>query len=399
MPKLLQIDSCLGVLSTGKITEGIGSVARVNGWETYIAHGARYVGTSDMVSYQIGSKCSEYLHYAKSLLFDKHGLGSSSQTRKLIRWIKGIKPNIIHLHCVHGYYINYRILFEYLNSANIPVVWTFHDCWAFTGHCAHFITDGCERWKQNRGCHKCPLLSSYPKSLIDRSSRNFKFKKDIFTANKNLHIVAVSQWLASLTRESFFSKTDIRVIHNGINVQQFMPCANKSDKPTILGVASTWTESKGLCDFYKIRRSLPIEEYDIILVGLTPKQVSELPAGIVGIERTESVMDLAKLYSKATVFVNPTYADSFPTVNMEALACGTPVITYETGGSPEIISKDTGIVVPTGDVDGLVKAIVEIHTTSFKSDDCRSRTIEFYRKEDRFLDYIRLYQQLIKSNN
>ena len=200
--RLLQIDSCLVTGSTGRITESVAQLAKSQGWDCYIVHGGRYVKRpSCMKDIQSVSPTGEYVHYAESLLFDNHGLASRRATRKVIEQIKQIKPDVVQLHCVHGYYLNYKILFEYLNSTNIPVVWTFHDCWAFTGHCAHFVTVGCKKWKTE--CHDCPLKGDYPKSFVDCSKRNYKLKKKLFTANENLHIVPVSDWMAGFVRESF----------------------------------------------------------------------------------------------------------------------------------------------------------------------------------------------------
>lgn len=395
MPKLLQIDSCLGILSTGRITESIGYLAKSKGWECFIAHGARHVGKTNMNSIQVTSRFGEYKHYVQSLLLDSHGLASVIETKRLIKKIEDIKPDVVQLHCIHGYYINYKLLFEYLNKTNIPIVWTFHDCWAFTGHCAHFVTANCNRWKEE-GCHNCPLKGDYPKALIDKSDRNFKLKKKLFSANNNLHIIAVSNWLASFSKESFLNDKDTRVINNGVDITKFRPCAkNGSGKFKIIGVASAWNKDKGLFDFYKMRELLLSDEYKITLVGLTKEQMEQLPNGITGITQTESIEELVKLYSEANVFVNPTYADSFPTVNMEALACGTPVITYRTGGSPEIIDKTTGFVVEQGDIMSLVNVIMNMKDNPLSSEACRARVERFYNKEDRFMDYINLYEQLI----
>lgn len=396
MPKLLQIDSCLGILSTGKITESIAKLAMTRGWECHIMHGVRCVGDTIQHHYQVSSLIGEYTHYAESLLFDRHGLGSRLATKKIINKIKEIKPDVIQLHCVHGYYINYKYLFEYLNTTSIPIVWTFHDCWAFTGHCAHFVTANCYKWKQE-GCHDCQLLGDYPKALSDRSKKNFLLKKSLFSANQNMHIVAVSEWLASFTRESFLGDKDIRVINNGIDIQRFKPCATKNNsKFKILGVASAWNKDKGLFDFFKLRKLLYDPDIEITLVGLSQEQIKQLPDGINGITRTNSIEELAHLYSEANVFVNPTYADSFPTVNMEALACGTPVITYRTGGSPEIVDTQTGIVINQGDTEALANAIISLRGNPISSDVCRKRAESLYNKEDRFMDYVKLYEELTK---
>lgn len=398
MPVLLQIDSCLGVESTGRISESIGRLAQSKGWICYQAHGARYVGKSNLISLQVSSKFEEYLHFAYSLVFDKQGLASTLATRRLIEKIKSIKPDVIQLHCIHGYYINYKLLFEYLNRTSIPIVWTFHDCWAFTGHCAHFVTANCERWK-NEGCHDCPLTSDYPKALTDRSQQNFILKKSLFLGNKNLHIVTVSNWLASFSSVSFLGNVDTTVINNGIDISRFYPIpAVSGGKFRILGVANVWGKNKGLYDFYKLREILPISEYEIIMVGLTPQQIKQLPPEIKSITRTHSVEELARLYSEADVFVNPTYADSFPTVNIEALACGTPVITYKTGGSPEIIDASTGIIVEQGDVSALANAVMSMRNNPLSSEACRARAERLYNEKDRFMDYINLYEKLIEKH-
>ena len=395
MPKLLQIDSCLNMLSTGRITESIGKLAIEKGWDVYIVHGARYARSgSCMKPFQSVNKWGEYAHFAEGLLLDNHGLASRNATKRVVELIKKIKPDLVQLHCIHGYYLNYKILFEYLNTTNIPVVWTFHDCWAFTGHCAHFVMVGCDKWKS--GCFKCPLKGDYPKSFFDFSHRNYELKKRLFLSNTNLHIVAVSEWLANLTKLSFLGNKDIHVINNGVDINKFKPQSiNKKDKFKIIDVASSWGESKGLYDFYRLRELLPLNEYEITLIGLTSKQIDELPKGINGIVRTNSVEELAQLYSDADVLVNPTYADSFPTVNMEALACGTPVITYRTGGSPEIVDKDTGVVVEQGDVDGLVSAIKQLKEKPLNTNDCRMRALQRFDKDQRFVDYINLYEELI----
>ena len=394
MPRLLQIDTCLALKSTGRITESIAKLAISRGWECHIIHGARTLGETVQNHYQATTLLGTYFHFIESYLFDRHGLGSKRTTKTIIETIEKIEPDLIQLHCIHGYYINYKVLFEYLNKKNIPLVWTFHDCWAFTGHCAHFVTVGCEKWKTE--CYKCPLRKDYPKSLIDCSRRNFQLKKRLFTSNNNLHIVAVSQWLADLAKQSFFKECDIRVINNGVDTTVFHPCSGKSSESfKILGVASDWNAGKGLFDFYKIREKLSEKEYEITLVGLTQKQIEELPKGITGIAKTNSVTELAKLYSEANVFVNPTYADSFPTVNMEALSCGTPIITYKTGGSPEIIDDITGVVVEQGDTEGLVRAIANMKEKQLSSEKCRERALARFDKEQRFMDYIKMYEELI----
>ena len=367
------------------------------GWESWIGYSAHEpTAATQSHIYRIGSKPSTWEHVAETRLFDDHGLASRRATHRLVEQLRREAPDIIHLHIIHGYYLNYRILFDYLNSIDTPVVWTLHDCWSFTGHCAHFVTAGCDRWRT--GCHSCPLKHDYPKSFADRSKRNYLLKRDLFGKNQNLHIVCVSNWLASFAKESFFSGKDIRVINNGIDLNVFRPLPTvPHQRFRILGVSNVWYEAKGIYDFYKLRDLLPSDEFEIVLVGLTDRQIKALPSGITGIGRTKSVEELVSLYSGADVFVNPTYADSFPTVNIESLACGTPVVTYRTGGSPEIIDEKTGMVVPQGDIDSLVLAIKAMRdrADSTVRSECRARAEALFDKNSRYSEYLALYEELV----
>lgn len=391
MKTLLQINVTANWGSTGKIAEQIGMKAKAVGWDCYMACG-RNSNPSQLQVIKVGNKPTVLWHYAENRLLDNEGLASRWATRQLVKQIEAIKPDVIQLHNIHDHWLNYRILFEYLNATDIPVVWTFHDCWAFTGHCPHFVTVNCEKWKT--GCFECPLNNS----LVDRSQRNFQLKKQLFSANKNLHVVTVSQWLHDFVKQSFLSDKDVSVIHNGIDLNVFRPNGGKSNgKFQILGVSSVWHQSKGLYDFYKLRESLDVGQFDITLVGLKPEQIQQLPEGIKGIERTNSVQELAALYSQAHVLVNPTYADSFPTVNLEALACGTPVITYRTGGSPEAVDEKTGIVVEQGDVYALVSAICHLKEHPLSADDCRKRAEACFDKDRCFEKYVELYEELVSN--
>lgn len=407
--RLLFIDTCLVVGSTGRITENIAQLVQCNGWECFIIHGARYVKRpSCMIDFQSVSILGEYIHYAESLLFDNHGLSSRRATKMLIDKIKEIKPDIIHLHCLHGYFFNYRILFEYLRATNIPIVWTFHDCWAFTGHCSYFDNIACDKWKV--GCHDCALSKSYPKSLlIDRSKRNYNLKKSLFTSVKdNLFVVTVSHWLENLVRQSFFKQSHILTIHNGIDINSFHPKEtealrkklNIGDKKVILGVAMPWSVRKGLPDMIRLSIMLPQEKYQMILVGLNKNQLKKLPPNIIGIRRLDSIEQLSEFYSLANVFINPTYEDNFPTTNLESLACGTPVITYSTGGSPEAIDRKTGFVVEKGDLEGLCSAVYRLENNlEAVRKTCRERAVMLYDSALAFSNYLRLYESIFDTRS
>ena len=397
MPKLLEINVSRNHGATGKITEQIGLLAQQNGWGVYVAHGARYVNPSKLKSYKVQGKAGEYFHALKSLLLDADGLGSTCATHRLVKFIKSIKPDVIHLHNVHGYYLNYKVLFEYLNDTNIPVVMTLHDCWSFTGHCIHFVTANCDKWKSS--CLQCPQKRSVPRSLfLDMSKRNFTLKKTLIAGNENLTIVCVSKWLENFVRQSIYKNHDIHVINNGIDLDIFKPILPKNgEKFNILCIGNPMTKDKGLYDIYKLRTMLPEEEYGITIIGLKENDLKTLPLGIKGMCRTSNQNVLVQLYSQSDVFVNPTYADTFPTTNIESLACGTPVITYRTGGSPEILSPETGIVVELGDVNALADAIKRMRKQPFSSKSCRQRAERLYNKNERFADYIRLYNSLISK--
>lgn len=406
MPKLLQINAAVNRGSTGRIAEQIGELAMQRGWESYIAHG-RHINPSKSHTIQIGSTIDWYFHALMTRLTDRQGLFSTRATRKLVKQIEEIKPDIIHLHNIHGYYLNYKVLFEYLNKSNIPVVWTLHDCWTMTGHCTHFEYAKCNKWRTE--CYNCPEKRSYPTSwLMDRSKKNYINKKQNFSAIKNLTIVPVSNWLGGIVQNSFLKDKRVNVIHNGIDIRTFQPTASNSlieqynlaVKRIILGVASPWSSKKGLCDFVRLYDGLDSTRYQIVLIGLNKEQTKQLPNGILGLERTNSVEELAKWYSAANVFVNLTYEDTYPTTNLEAISCGTPVVTYRTGGSPESVIPQTGRVVEQGDIEGVATAIEELcaEDRDAMRRCCRKYAEEHFDKQACFKKYLDLYEEIIRKN-
>lgn len=399
--KVLQINSVFGIGSTGRIAADLHENLLSLGHESHVAYGRLSPNEHDK-SLRIGNNLDNYLHVIKTRLLDKHGFGSYSATKKFIEYIKHHNPNIIHLHNLHGYYINIGLLFDYFKQANKTIVWTLHDCWPFTGHCTHFDSIGCELWK--RQCHDCPQTSEYPKSLIcDRSYVNYQQKKYYFKGIPNLMIVTPSKWLASIVKESFLRDYPVTVINNGIDLNVF--CAtpstfrrryNLDKKYILLGVSSIWNERKGIGFFIELAKQLRSDEI-IVLIGVSPKQIRQLPDGIIGIAKTNNLSELAQIYSTADVFINPTLEDNFPTTNIEALACSTPVITFNSGGSSECLGNICGLVVDRGDFSGLVASIKYMrqegklkYTTK-----CRKRAEEYYDKYDRFSDYISLYKDML----
>lgn len=395
--KVLQINSVCGVGSTGRITTDIHAILKEQGHESYIAYGRDTPINCDK-SIRIGNKLDNYAHVAKTRLFDKHGFGSKKATKEFVDKIKELNPDVIHLHNIHGYYINVELLFDYLKSADKPVVWTLHDCWAFTGHCAYFDFVNCNKW--DTGCHNCPQYKIYPASWIDNSKNSFSKKKDIFSGVKNLTIVTPSKWLAELVGKSFLNKYPVKVINNGIDLKIFKPIDSKfkekyniSAKFMILGVASVWEKRKGLEYFFNLSLKLKQDEV-IVLVGLSEEQKRNLPNNIIGITKTNNITELVEIYSSADVFVNPTLEDNFPTTNLEALACGLPVITFITGGSVESIDNNCGFVVERGNLEELIEKIniVKGKERFQYMENCVQRATCLYDKQERYNDYINIYK-------
>lgn len=401
--KVLQINSVCGTGSTGRITTDIHHMLIERGYKSYIAYG-RGVPYNCDTAIRIGTKHALYTHVALTRIFDKHGFGSKKATKEFIEEIKSINPDLIHLHNIHGYYINIEILLNYLKESSKPVIWTLHDCWAFTGHCAYFDYIGCNKWESS--CYDCPQKKNYPSSMfLDNSKTNFLRKKQLFSGIKNMTIVTPSNWLATLVKHSFLGEYPVKVINNGIDLNIFKPMVSNfrerhglQNKFIILGVANIWDERKGFKYFIELSRKLESDE-SIILVGLKKKQIRKLPSNMIGICRTSDVKELAKIYTTADVFVNPTLEDNFPTTNLEALACGTPVITFNTGGSAESVNRNCGFIVEKGNIDELLRRVREIKNRGKLT--YSRETIHYvenlYNKEKKFNEYIELYKnQLLK---
>lgn len=398
---ILQINTTINSGSHGRIAEEIGLTLIASGHASYIS--AAYTGRSSRSKIiTIGCDLDRKLHGLKTRVLDRHGFGSKASTRNLVSQIMEVAPDIVHLHNIHGYYLHIRYLFDYLKVVNKPIVWTFHDCWPFTGHCCYFDTVNCIKWKT--GCYSCPNKHGYPKSyFIDNSRINYREKKQLFSGLSKIVLVSPSQWLAAHLRESYLKGYKIKVINNGIDTKSFKPVSSsalrekyKLNSKYILGVASIWTRRKGLDDFIRLRALLD-PEIGIVLVGLNRNQARGLPKGITSISRTENIDELAALYSGAEVFVNPTYVDNFPTTNIEALACGTPVVTYDTGGSPEAVDEETGIVISKGDIKSLVgsiNTIINAERDKFLIP-CRQRAESLYDSQFMAKQYLSLYQSLI----
>jgi len=360
--KVLMINSVCGIRSTGRICTDLADEFIREGHEVRIAYGREIVPERyQKYAVRIGSDFDVKLHALESRLFDNHGLASRHATKQFLAWADDYNPDLLWLHNIHGYYINYELLFEWIKSRpEMEVRWTLHDCWTFTGHCSYFTVVRCEQWKTH--CNHCAQRNRYPKSLIiDNSKKNFDCKRAAFTGVKKMTLITPSKWLADLVKQSFLEEYPVEVHYNTIDTNVFKPTPSDfrtrhglENKKILLGVASAWGERKGLNDFIKLPEKLD-DRFAIVLVGLSDKQMKEIPGSIVGIERTNSVKELAEIYTAADVFLNPTYEDNYPTVNLEAEACGTRVVSYDIGGCKETLKRQDSVVVAVGDIEALIR--------------------------------------------
>ena len=398
--RILQINTVYDTGSTGRIVAGLYNEALKSGYDPYAAFSRSDLpeGTN---GYTIGNKVDFMCHVAQDILFDESGFGSKKETEKFLKWVDEIKPDIIHLHNIHGFYLQIEILFDYIKKKNIPVVWTLHDCWPVTGHCASFDYLGCNKWKT--GCKKCPQhLQSYPYSIIDKSEGNYLRKKKAFSNVSNMVIVTPSKWLSDIVKMSFLKDYSVKIIPNGIDMEQFNSThdglvLSSEKRQIILGVANVWTKRKGLKCFEELAGLIDHEKFVVYLVGVNSFQKQSLKTKfenrIVGIQHTSSTKELAELYSRALCFVNMTLEDNFPTTNLEALACGTPVITFRTGGSPEAIDETCGYVVKKNGISQVYEKIIEVSNRGKAryTEKCRAKALS-YSESRRFLEYMQVYK-------
>jgi len=395
--KIVEINGvCKG--STGNIMLDIANTARASGNEVY-TFSERKKGTPPGEHRYFGFFIENMLHRIVSVFSGISGVGSVIGTRCLLREIKKIDPDVLHLHNLHGWYINLPMLFRFIKKHHIKTVWTLHDCWGFTAQCSHFTIEKCDKWKT--GCYSCPRYRLYPYTFVDRTKRMWKLKKSWFNGVEDLTIVTPSQWLADLAKQSFLNDYDVRVIHNGINLDVFKPAAGDfrekyalQDKKIVLGVASGWGYRKGLDVFIELSRRLP-DDYKVVLVGTDNKVDKQLPPEIISIHRTCNQQELAQIYTAADVFVNPTREENFPTVNIETLACGTPIVTFRTGGSQEIINSVSGFCVECDDIAAMEQAVIRIcEEACFGEADCRGRA-EIFDMDKKNSEYTALYREIL----
>lgn len=410
MPKLLQFNVSANYGSTGKISEQIGLVAQRNGWECFQVFS--YGQESAMELIPTGGKLNRILHYFEQRIFDDEGLASRLVTKLVIGRIKEIQPDVIQLHNIHDHYINYRILFEYLNKTNIPVVFTIHDFWPVTGHCFHFINANCNRWK-TEGCYDCPMAHVFPNNVLNRAKQNFQLKKRLFSANNNLHLVAVSQWVGDMMKKSFLGDKYLKVIPNGIDTIMFAPTelqlSSELHQPLlnlpldvfmILSVAGRWDiGDKRLDDYLQISSMLAKDEV-MVLVGVNEEIRTKLPSNIIGLGRTESPQELAAIYTRANVVLSLSGSETFGLTIVEGYACGTPAVVYDNTALPSLITPQTGLVANNLDFhDAYIKIqSIKKNGKSYYSNACINLARERYDKEKCFEEYVKLYEGLVKMS-
>lgn len=398
--KVLEINS-VNYGSTGKIMFSIADVAQKEGFTVYTTSGFTKRKTNRERWFITSHAPAKLFHKYMAMITGYNGCFSVIPTLRLLKRMDKIKPDLIHCHNLHGWFLNLPLFFRYVKKHEIPVVWTLHDCWAMTGQCPHFTVAQCDKWKT--GCSCCSQLKFYPATLVDKTKKMWQLKRSWFTGISDMTLVTPSCWLANLVKQSFLKDYPVKVINNGIDLQLFRPVENEFRKQRnitgrfiILGVSLDWNYKKGLDVFVELSKKLD-DRYQIVLVGTDNKADQQLPSNIISIHSTNNQQELAQIYSAADVFVNPTREENYPTVNMEALACGTPVVTFGAGGSPEMLDESCGIVVPCNDVQAMEQAIRDVcEKKTIKTEDCLKKAANFDMQKC-FANYVKLYEQILKE--
>lgn len=406
--KIVEINA-FNIGSTGKIMLQLKNKAEQYGHTVYCFVPAERINIKHLKENQflVGTILERQIHLKLGNLTGYNDCFSYLSTKRLIYKLNKIKPDLIHLHNIHNCYLNLSLFFEYIKENNIKIVWTFHDCWPFTGRCPHFLISNCDKWKS--GCNSCVYKKEeYPYASKDRTEFLWKYKQRNFTGVKNLKIVTPSYWMKSLVEQSFLKEYESIVINNGIDTKVFRPKSNNfrlkfgisEDRTILLGVAFDWNYKKGLDIFIKLANELK-DNFTIVLVGTNEKVDAQLPSNIISIHRTNNQEELADIYSAADYFVNPTREDTFSLVNIEALACGTPVITFNTGGSAESITDACGYIIEDNSYETLINTINNLTFNKIKNTNigelCRKRAL-LYDDEKKYDEYIDMYEKMVSGN-
>ena len=392
-------------LSTGRIATDICRVLAELGHRGLVCYSRGYP-PEGVPGQRIGSRADMLLHILGARLFDRAGFFSRAATRRLIRQLSRYQPDVVHLHNLHGYYLDIRTLFDWLGKAGIPVVWTLHDCWPFTGHCAYYAMARCDRFRE--GCGHCPQKHAYPQSvLLDQSRRNWLDKRRAIEQVPNLTLVAPSVWLGREVKRSFLHRREVCVIPSGLDLDAFRPCdepelirdivkryslAELGDKKMLLSVASTWEPRKGLDDLIALSEQLG-DGMMVVVLGLSHAQCGDLPVSMLGIPRTQSLRELRALYTTADVCLSLSHEETQGMTLLEALACGTQVLCYDATALPEIVTPDVGEVVPEGDIGAVAEACARLCESPKAPEACKARAAQF-EKRRQFAKYVGLYEEV-----
>lgn len=398
--KILQINTVSTVGSTGRIVAEICTAAQEKGYNTLTAYS--YGEENSVLSgYKISTQASRRMSVLKCRLFGENVHLAKNDTKKLVKKIKEYAPDIVHLHNLHGYYLDFEILFDCLREIDVPVVWTLHDNYAFTGHCTYPERMDCKKYETL--CHSCPAKKRYPKSLFfDTAKKSYLEKKRIFTSVPKLHVVTPSHWLGGCAKNSFLGKFPVTVINNGVNTQIFRPTESdvfdeirKNHSFITISAAATWGKAKGYDILLEIAKKMPPYVH-MVVVGVTKELKDSMPPNMTGVLKTNDAYELARLYSAADVFVNPTRNDTFSMVNVEAFSCGIPVITSDAGGTKETISPESGTVVKSEDCDAFCRAILS-YAENAPSKEAVLKHAERFSSKVMTENYLNLYKEILNS--
>ena len=400
--KLIEINATYGIGSTGRIVADLMSEAELNNIDVGVAY--QSADRSHAHAFKVGCRLDRAYHGAMTRILGRQGYSSRRATKKLLAWLDSERPDVVHLHNLHSNFINLGMLLTYLSDRDIATVITLHDCWFFTGKCFHFVESGCDRWQT--GCHDCPRNKLDIKSLFfDSSKKVWQDKKALYERIPRLYTVGCSRWITELAQKSILSSGEVLHIYNGVDTKGFSPRKTDfkerlgvSEKFILTGAANKWLlpENKELFDsFIRERR----EDEVLILFGSRAEHFAAvkgaegvLPLGYLNAD------EMAELFSAADVFVNPPHADTLPTVNMEAASCGTPVVTYDVCGSPELVVDGvTGYVVAEGDSLAMLDAVRRVRSRGIDPAACREHAVGHFDKNENYKAYIRLFKNIAEG--
>lgn len=403
MAKKIAAINCTILGGGGKVMLNVAALCRKYGFEYYTFSPYSNIENPEFNSYFV-SKLEHRLNSYISQVVGYDNAIFKIGTKRLINRLKIINPDIIHIHGLHNWYVDYKMLFAYIKEKNIPVVWTQHDCWSFTGKCTHFTAANCNKWKT--GCSKCPILNEYPKSLVDNTKYMYNLKNRIFNSLDDLTIVSVSKWIQSQVKMSFLKKYRSVVIENGVDIKRYSYTQselrkkyNLENKFIILGIANNFSEKKGINDFLELSENMKNhDDYKIVLIGIPDSLMSKCKEhDILAIPRTQNIEEIVEWYSTANVFFNPSIEESFGLVTIEAMSCGTPVIVYNSTASPELVKDTRCYCVEPRNLNKVISCINEIQLNGreYYSEICIKKVHENYSEHSQYNKYIRIYEDIL----